>query len=116
MKETETFFIFELQPRVADLHTPEGIKVQKENENYEYKTIGPGSHRKLVEIETQTIQILMRSRGTYLSRKRRVNEGMFVNNWVIYDTYAEPELILEKNGLFVVHRKESIQKMLEAQV
>lgn len=116
MKETETFFIFELIPRVADLNTPEGIKVQKENENYEYKTIGPGSHRKLVEIETQTIQMLMRSRGTYFSEKRRVNEGMFVNNWVIYDTYAQPELILEKNGLFVVHRKESIQKMLEAQV
>ncbi|KAF3430589.1 hypothetical protein E2986_00112 [Frieseomelitta varia] len=114
LRETETFFIFEMQPRTADLLTSEGVAVKQENENYEYKTIGPGSTRKLVDAETQTIQVLMRSRGTYLSRKSRRNRGMFVNNWEMYDTYHAPELMLERNGLLVVHRKESIQEMLDA--
>ncbi|CAD1477903.1 unnamed protein product [Heterotrigona itama] len=116
LRETETFFIFEMQPRTADLLTPEGIAVKQENENYEYKTIGPGSTRKLVDAETQTIQLLMRSRGTYFEKKSRRNRGMFVNNWEMYDTYQAPELMLERNGLLVVHRKESIQEMLDAMV
>ena len=116
LRETETFFIFEMQPRTADLNTPEGIAVKQENENYEYKTIGPGSTRKLVDAETQTIQVLMRSRGTYIKRKLRRNRGMFVNNWEMYDTYQAPELMIERNDLLVVHRKESIQEMLDAMV
>lgn len=116
LRETETFFIFEMQPRTADIRTLDGIMVKGQNDNYEYKTIGPGSNRKLINVETQTLRVLTRSRGTYLGRRKRRNRGTFVNNWVIHDVYAAPELILERNGLFVVHTKESIQQMLKAKV
>ncbi|XP_033300963.1 WD repeat-containing protein 78 [Bombus bifarius] len=114
LRETETFFIFDIQPRTADLLTPDGIAVKEQNENYEYKTIGPGSNRKLIDTETQTMQVLTKSRGTHLSRRRRKNQGMFVNNWVMYDAYGAPELMIERNGLLVVHRKESLQEMLQS--
>ncbi|XP_076549542.1 dynein axonemal intermediate chain 4 [Osmia lignaria lignaria] len=115
LRETETFFLFEMQPRTGDLHTPEGMAIKEENENYEYKTVGPGSNRKLVDSETQTIQVLTQSRGTYLTLQKRRNQGMFVNNWVIHDVYAAPEMMLKKNNLFVVHTKESMQQLLQAE-
>ncbi|CAL7947636.1 unnamed protein product [Xylocopa violacea] len=116
LKETETFFIFEMQPRTGDLRTPEGVAVKEQNERYEYKTIGPGSNRKLLEAETQTMQVLTRTRGTYLGRTKRKNTGVLVNNWVMHDTYAAPELMTEKNGLLIVRRKESIEEMLQAEI
>ncbi|XP_054008148.1 dynein axonemal intermediate chain 4-like [Hylaeus anthracinus] len=115
MKETETFFIFEMQPRTGDLRTPEGMAIKEENENYEYKTTGPGSNRKLVDSQTQTIRVLTKSRGTYLGRRKRVNKGMLVNNWVIHDTFAEPELMIERDGLLIVHTKESMEQMWRAE-
>ncbi|CAK9812454.1 Dynein axonemal intermediate chain 4 [Anthophora quadrimaculata] len=116
LKETETFFIFGMDPRTGDLRSAEGVAIKEENENYEYKTVGPGSNRKLIENETQTIQVLTRSRGTHLGRRNRRNRGMFVNNWVMHDTYAEPELMLEQNGLLVVRRRDSIEQMLQAEI
>lgn len=99
-----------------DLRTPEGQIVQQENKNYEYVTVGPGSNRKLLDAETQTIRVLTKSRGTYLGIRPRRNQGVFVNNWVIHDTYAAPELMTEKNGRMIVHTKESMSRMREAQV
>lgn len=99
-----------------DLRTPEGQAVEQENENYEYVTVGPGSNRKLLNVETQTIRVLTKSRGTYCGLRPRRNQGTFVNNWVVHDTYAAPELMIEKDGRVIVHTKESMRRMREAQV
>ncbi|XP_043253971.1 dynein axonemal intermediate chain 4 [Colletes gigas] len=115
LKETETFFIFEMQPRTGDLRTPEGTAIKEENENYEYKTVGPGSNRKLVDAETQCIQVLTKSRGTYLGRRMRRNRGMLMNNWVFHDTFAAPEMMTERGGLLIVHTKESMEQMWQAE-
>ncbi|XP_018366889.1 PREDICTED: WD repeat-containing protein 78 [Trachymyrmex cornetzi] len=115
LKETQTFFIFEMPQMTEDLRTPEGQAIKQENENYEYVTVGPGSDRKLLNVETQTIRVLTKSRGTYCGLRSRRNQGMFVNNWVIHDTYAAPELMIEKNGRMMVHTKESIRQMRQAQ-
>lgn len=116
LRETETFFIFEALPYTGDLRTEDGQAIKEENENYEYKTVGRGSNRKLVDAVTQTIQVLMKSRGTYLSRQPRKNSGTFVNNWVIHDTFAQPKLMTEENGLLVVHTEESMQQILQSEV
>lgn len=116
LKETQTFFIFEMPQLTGDLSTSEGQAIKQENEYYEYVTVGPGSNRKMIDAETQTIRKLTKSRGTYLGVRPRKNQGMFVNNWVIHDTYAVPELMTEKNGRLIVHSKESMQRMREAQV
>ncbi|XP_011061701.1 PREDICTED: WD repeat-containing protein 78-like [Acromyrmex echinatior] len=114
LKETQTFFIFEMPQMTEDLRTPEGQALKQENENYEYIT-GPGSDRKLLNVETQTIYVLTKSRGTYCGLRSRRNQGMFVNNWMMHDTYAAPELMIEKNGRMIVHTKESICRMQQAQ-
>ncbi|XP_076653573.1 dynein axonemal intermediate chain 4 [Halictus rubicundus] len=111
LRETETFFIFEMLPYTGDLRTPEGVAIKDENEMYEYKTTGPGSNRKLVDAETQTIDVLTKSRGTYLHSTTRRNQAAFVNNWVMYDTYAAPELMIEKDNLLIVHSAGSMEKL-----
>lgn len=116
LKETQTYFIFEMPQMTEDLRTPEGQMVQEENKNYEYVTVGPGSNRKLLNAETQTVRVLTKSRGTYLGMRPRKNQDVFVNNWVIHDTYAAPELMTEKNGRMIVHTRKSMIRMREAQV
>lgn len=116
LKETQTFFIFEMPQLTGDLPTPAGQEIKQENERYEYVTVGPGSNRKLIDAEAQTIPVLTKSRGTYLGARPRKNQGMFVNNWVIHDTYAAPELMIEKDRRLIVHSKESMRRMREAQV
>lgn len=100
-----------------DLRSPEGQAVQRENENYEYVTTGPGSIRKLLDVETQTIRVLTKSRGTFLGVRPRKSRGVFVNNWTMHDTYAAPELMIEKDdGRMIVHSKESMDRMRQARV
>ncbi|XP_076233372.1 dynein axonemal intermediate chain 4 [Calliopsis andreniformis] len=115
LRETETFFIFEMQPRTGDLRTSEGQMIKEENESYEYKTVGPGSNRKLVDAETQTLQVLVKSRGTHINKITRRNAGVFVNNWVMHDVFAAPELMTEENGVLVVHTEESMQQFMQTQ-
>ena len=91
MKETETFFLFEMPQLTADLDTPEGQAVKAANEAYEYITVGAGSNRKLVNAETQTPRVHTKSRSTYIGRQTRENRGTYVNNWVMHDTYAALE-------------------------
>ncbi|XP_076382530.1 dynein axonemal intermediate chain 4 [Megalopta genalis] len=113
LRETETFFIFEMLPYTGDLRTPEGLAIRNENEMYEYKTTGPGSNRKLVNSETQTLQVLTKSRGTYLRCNTRKNQAAFVNNWVMHDVYAAPDLMTERNNLLIVRTKESMERLWE---
>ncbi|XP_043677007.1 dynein axonemal intermediate chain 4-like [Vespula pensylvanica] len=115
LKETDTIIFFEMLPLTSDLRTPEGQAVQESNERYKEIVAGPGIARKVADAETQTIEVITKSRGTYLGGTVRQNEGMFVNNWVIYDTYKEPELMVEKNGLLVVRTRDSFLRMLEKQ-
>ncbi|XP_043273117.1 dynein axonemal intermediate chain 4-like isoform X2 [Venturia canescens] len=97
IKETETFFLFEMPQLTADLQTPEGLMVQEANERYEYVTVGGGSNRKLIDAETQTPRTHTKPRSTYIGPDKRHNRGTFVNNWVMYDTYENPEsTVIEK--------------------
>ncbi|XP_076627743.1 dynein axonemal intermediate chain 4 [Colletes latitarsis] len=61
------------------------------------------------------IQVLTKSRGTYLGRRMRRNRGMLMNNWVFHDTFAAPEMMTERDGLLIVHTKESMEQMWQAE-
>lgn len=98
LRETETFFILEMPQLTADLDTPEGQAVKEANERYEYITKGEGRNRRLAEAETQTTRIYTKSRSTYLGRKKRMNRGTFVNNWVMYDTYSSAGTVDTEDG------------------
>ena len=99
LKETETFFIFEMPQLTEDQSTPEGAAVAAENERYKFITIGAGSHRKLAETETQTPQVHTKPRGTLLGRNPRRNQGTFVSNWQMHDTYKSLGKMEEVNGM-----------------
>lgn len=103
-------------PLTSDLRTPEGQAVRESNERYKDIIGGPGVARKVNDAETQTIDVITKSRGTYLGGRARHNEGMFVNNWVIYDTYKDVELMTERNGFLVVRSRDSYLRMLEKEV
>ncbi|KAK0174799.1 hypothetical protein PV327_010528 [Microctonus hyperodae] len=115
LKETETFYLFEMPQLTADLNTSEGQAVKEENERYEYITVGAGSNRKLADAETQTTKIYKKSRSTYKERPKRVNQGTFVNNWVMYDTFNNPELLIEENGKLVERSVASITRLNQNQ-
>ncbi|XP_011308852.1 WD repeat-containing protein 78-like [Fopius arisanus] len=91
LRETETMILFEMPQLTADLDTPEGQGVKEENERYEMLTREGGPKRKLADAETQTRRIHLKSRSTHRGREKRMNQGTFVNNWVIHDTYVELE-------------------------
>ncbi|XP_015596572.1 WD repeat-containing protein 78 [Cephus cinctus] len=110
LKETETVFIFEMPQLTEDLRTPEGQAVKSDNERYEYITVGAGSNRKLATAETQTPCVHMKTRSSYLGRHQRRNQGTFVNNWVLYDTFAEMEA-LGLTGNLVLFTDEAIKNL-----
>lgn len=96
IKETETFFLFEMPQLTADLQTPEGLMVQEANERYKYITVGGGSNRKLINAETQTPRTHTKPRATYVGPDKRHNRGTFVNNWVMHDTYENLESAVDE--------------------
>ena len=81
-----------------DINTEEGKAVIAENERYEGIKLGKG--RKVIDAETQTPQIYVKSMGTYIGRVKRTNHATFVNNWVLYDTYLnnEKDLLVKVDG------------------
>jgi hypothetical protein len=95
LKETETFFIFELPQLTVDATSSEGQTVAEENERYE--RILTASERKTINAETQTPQMYTKTRGTYIGRHDRKNCGTVVNNWVMFDTFkSEKSEVVEK--------------------
>lgn len=107
LKETETIFLFELPQLTVDKRTPEGAAVEAENEKYKFITIGEGSNRKLADAETQTPQIHTKNQGTFIGRHTRRNQGTFVSNWEMYDTYKELDTMEEINGKLYPRRVHS---------
>ncbi|OXU20024.1 hypothetical protein TSAR_010449 [Trichomalopsis sarcophagae] len=91
LRETETFFLFDLPQLTEDAGTEAGRAVIEENERY--RRIMSGAGRKTVDAETQTAQLYTKTRGTYVGREERKNKATFVNNWVMHDAYRDEEKI-----------------------
>ncbi|XP_011503022.1 PREDICTED: WD repeat-containing protein 78-like [Ceratosolen solmsi marchali] len=94
LKETETFFIFELPQLTADTTSTEGQLVAEENERY--KQVLATSKRKTMNTETQTPQIYTKTRGTCVGRQERKNHATIVNNWIMFDTLQNKNSNTEK--------------------
>ncbi|XP_014206110.1 WD repeat-containing protein 78-like, partial [Copidosoma floridanum] len=93
LRETDTFFLFEMPQLTEDATTEAGQAVVEENE--QYSRIRAGAGRKTVASETQTPQLYTKTRGTLVERLERKNRATFVNNWVMHDAYRrEAELAL----------------------
>lgn len=66
-----------------------GESAQKDNEHYEYLTIGKGRNRKIITAETQTNTVLLKTRHTEAREPRKKHNYAFASNWEVYDTYKK---------------------------
>ncbi|CAG4912658.1 unnamed protein product [Colias eurytheme] len=89
LKETETMFMFELPCFSYEKSTPEGAKVEEENEFYQYITVGKGRNRKMVVEETQTKEYVSQTRHTLATRPQKKNAIVFASMWDMHDTYSK---------------------------
>ncbi|XP_018332325.1 WD repeat-containing protein 78-like [Agrilus planipennis] len=104
--ETPTEYVFEMPSKTVEINTPEGKWVEKDNDHYEYLTVGKGRNRKMVHQETQTMEKLLKKRNTDQEEDPKENERKvakrtctspirtrenfsYVSYYEMYDTYQE---------------------------
>ncbi|XP_032514155.2 dynein axonemal intermediate chain 4-like [Danaus plexippus] len=88
LKETETYFLFELPTTSYEKGTAEATLVEEENEFYQYITVGKGKNRKMVTEETQSKECVSQTRHTLATRPQKKNAISFASMWDMHDTYA----------------------------
>lgn len=66
-----------------------GDATQRENEHYEYLTVGKGRNRKIITAETQTNTVLLKTRHTEARQPKKKHNYAFASNWEVYDTYKK---------------------------
>lgn len=64
LRETPTFYLLELPSLTAEVGTEEGIKIERDNELYNYLTIGEGRNRYTKTAEVQTLWSIKKNRET----------------------------------------------------
>ena len=89
LTETETFTIYECASLTVPKGTEEAAAVEKYNADYEYLTQGPGKNRRTSEAEVQTENLLVKSRSANTDRIKKEDQGSFVSNFEMYDTYTD---------------------------
>lgn len=92
----KTLFLFSFQG------TEEAELVEKLNKNYDEKTKGL-KKRRTCNAETQTMEILTKSRSANTERIKKFDKDAFVSNFEMFDTYADiekqtKELTLDNEG------------------
>lgn len=87
LTETDDIVLFENVSLTAEKGTEEAAAVEKYNADYDYLTRGPGRNRRTNEAEVQTENVLVKSRSANTERIKKQDEGTFVSNFEMYDTY-----------------------------
>lgn len=87
LTETDDIVIFENVSLTAEKGTEEAAAVEKYNADYDYLTRGPGKNRRTNEAEVQTENVLVKSRSANTERIKKQDQGSFVSNFEMYDTY-----------------------------
>lgn len=87
LTETPVVYLLEMPSISAEIGTEEGEQVEKDNEYYDYLTIGKGRNRKTTNAEIQTIDSLLKTRYTYAENYKKRNNHAFASAWDMLDTY-----------------------------
>ncbi|XP_057652080.1 dynein axonemal intermediate chain 4-like isoform X2 [Diorhabda carinulata] len=89
--------------------TDEGNMVEEDNELYDYLTVGKGKNRKVLNAETQTVPLVMKTRNTSCLRTKTLVGTAFASAWDMYDTFqdvqSETEESDESEDSDIGHRK-----------
>uniref|UniRef100_W8AU81 Dynein axonemal intermediate chain 4 n=1 Tax=Ceratitis capitata TaxID=7213 RepID=W8AU81_CERCA len=87
LRQSPTFLLYESASITVAKGTPLGDFVEEDNRIYDYLTIGRGNVRRRSEAETQTNDILTKTR--FVNTYYRVTEekGSYMSFYELYDTY-----------------------------
>ncbi|CAG9829255.1 unnamed protein product [Diabrotica balteata] len=89
LKETPTFFVLDLPSCTAIKDTEEGTQVQEDNALYEHLTVGKGRNRKILNAESQTVPVVMKTRNTSCVKSKTIDGTAFASAWDMYDTFQD---------------------------
>lgn len=92
LTETPVMYLLDIVSKTEVKGTSEAELVEKDNEYYDYLTIGKGRNRKTTNAEIQTEINLLKTRSTIAKRYTRRNEETFASEWEMYDTYGVADL------------------------
>lgn len=106
LTETDDIVLYESVSLTVPVDSEEANAVEKYNREYDYLTSGAGKNRRTSEAEVQTENLLVKSRSANTERIKKQDQGSFVSNFEMFDTYAElgrktKEIQLDDGG----HRK-----------
>lgn len=91
LKETPELTFFEQPSKTVPKESEDAKAVEDDNKVYDDLTVGRGKHRRKAEAETQTVDILMKSRDINTTSIRKANAGAYVSNFDMFDTYKNLE-------------------------
>lgn len=91
LKETEDILLFEKNSVTVERDSEEAPAVLEDNDAYDFLTVGKGKNRRRMEAESQTVEILYKTRTANTERIRKLDVGTFVSNYDMFDTYADIE-------------------------
>lgn len=91
LKETPEFTFYEQTSKTVSKDSEDAKAVEDDNKLYDNLTIGRGKHRRKAEAETQTVDILVKSRDINTVSIRKANAGSYVSNFDMFDTYKHLE-------------------------
>lgn len=87
LKETPEITFYEQPSKTVSKDSEDAKVVEDNNKVYEELTVGRGRHRRKAEAETQTVNILMKSRDINTISIRKANSSAYVSNFDMFDTY-----------------------------
>ena len=89
LRETDDILLFESNSKTVSKESEEAEAVKRDNEQYDFLTVGKGRHRRTTDAEAQTANLLYKSRAVNTDRIKKDTVGTFVSNYAIFDTYKD---------------------------
>lgn len=99
LTETDDALLYENNSFTVMVGTDDAEVVHEDNKLYDNLTIGKGNQRKTVNVETQTVDALYKSRAINTDRIAQITADTFVSNYDMFDTYADLERFTESLDL-----------------
>lgn len=89
LTESDDIVLFECASLTVPKQSEEAAAVEKYNKDYEFITTGAGKNRRTSDAEVQTGNYIVKSRSANTERIKKLEQGSFVSNFEMYDTYKD---------------------------
>lgn len=89
LTESDDIVLFECASLTVPKESEEAAAVEKYNKDYEFLTTGAGKNRRTSNAEVQTGNFIVKSRAANTERIKKLEQGSFVSNFEMYDTYKD---------------------------